>query len=158
MQEIHVAESEGRESTALKNLSNSEPFARLLGIRCLKVDPGYALCEMEVSGSMTNLFGTAHGGAIFGLMDEAFQLACNSRGCAAYALNISVTYVTASRPGDVLAAEAVEVATTARTGVYDLKVTLRNGTLIASAQAIAYRKKEPAPFLAVDADSTGQSA
>jgi acyl-CoA thioesterase len=158
MREIHIAESEGRENATLKSLSNSEPFARLLGIRCLKVGPGYALCEMEVSGGMTNLFGTAHGGAIFGLMDEAFQLACNSRGCAAYALNISVTYIAASRPGDVLTAEAVEVSTTPRTGVYELKVTQRNGALVASAQAIAYRKKEPAPFLAVDGDSRGQTA
>jgi acyl-CoA thioesterase len=147
MQESRVTENEVKESAILKDLSNGEPFANLLGIRCLKVRPGYALCEMEVAETMKNLFGTAHGGAIFGLLDEAFQLACNSRGCTAYALNISVTYITAARPGNLLTAEAIEVSTTARTGVYQLKVTLKDGTLVASAQAIAYRKKEPPPFL-----------
>ncbi len=39
-----------------------EPLARLLNI-CLKdVDDGYALCEMEFTDSMENIYGAAHGG------------------------------------------------------------------------------------------------
>jgi acyl-CoA thioesterase len=87
-----------------------------------------------------------HGGVLFSLMDEAFQIACNSRGRAAFALNVSVTYIRPTHPGDSLAAEARELALTPRTGTYEITVFDQNGEKVALAQALAYRKKEPVPF------------
>lgn len=130
----------------LMKAAAEENFARKLGITTLDVGPGYAKAAMTVTEDMLNMFGMAHGGAIFSLMDDVFQLACNSRGLAAFALNVSSTFIKGSRVGDKLIAVAKEVALTTRTGTYELRVTDDEGELVAVSQAIAYRKKVPPPF------------
>lgn len=135
-------------AAAIREASRGEPYARKMGLRCLEVAPGYCQVEMAVAPDMTNLFGTAHGGAVFSLIDEAFQIACNSHGVTAFALNLSVTYVNASFPGERLVAEAREVALTRKTGTYSIRVTRDDGQLVAHAQAVAYRKGGAPPFLA----------
>ena len=127
--------------------SRGEPYAKTLGLRCCEVRSGYARVEMDVTPAMTNLFGLAHGGAVFSLLDEAFQLACNSHGVSAYALNVSVTYVKGAFPGDHLIAEAKEIALTRKTATYSLEVRTDQGELIAHAQSVAYRTGATPPFL-----------
>lgn len=134
---------------AILDASRREPYARKLGMRCLEVAPGSCRIEMAVAKDMANLFGTAHGGAVFSLIDEAFQIAANAEGVIAFALNLSVTYVTASYPGDVLVAEAREIAKTPRTATYEIRVLRGGGELVATAQALAYRKGGTPPYLAV---------
>ena len=48
---------------------DEEPFAKLLNIKLKDVGEGYAFCEMEYTDQMDNIYGTAHGGAIFSLID-----------------------------------------------------------------------------------------
>lgn len=132
---------------AIRRAAEEEPYARKMGIRCLEVRPGYCRVEMRTGGDMANLFGTTHGGALFSLIDEAFQIACNSHGVTAYALNLSVTYVTASKPGERLVAEAREVARTRRTATYQIRLTRDGGEVVAAAQALAYRLGSRPPFL-----------
>jgi len=127
--------------------SRNEPYALTLGLKCSEVGEGYAKVEMEITQEHTNLFGTAHGGAVFSLLDEAFQLACNSHGITAYALNVSVTYVKGALPGDRLVAEASEIARTRKTATYSLEVRTSSGELIAHAQSVAYRTGATPPFL-----------
>jgi acyl-CoA thioesterase len=127
--------------------SRAEPYAGTLGLRCAEVRPGYARVGLEITPALTNLFGCAHGGAVFSLLDEAFQLACNSHGVSAYALNVNVTYVKGARPGDRLVAEARELALTRKTATYALEVRDAAGELIAHAQAVAYRTGAVPPFL-----------
>ena len=127
--------------------SREEPYARTMGLRCTEVRLGYARVEMDVTPELTNLFGCAHGGAVFSLLDEAFQLACNSHGVSAYALNVNVTYVKGASPGDLLVAEARELARTRKTATYSLEVRTGEGDLIAHAQSVAYRTGAPPPFL-----------
>lgn len=141
---------ESRACRAIHKAVAEEPYANRMGIRCLEVEPGFCRVEMVVGDEMLNIFRIAHGGAVFSLLDEAFQLACNSHGVVALALNLSVTYVSASRPGDRLTAEARETSLTARTASYNIRVTREDGSLVALAQALAYRKKEPLPFLESD--------
>jgi acyl-CoA thioesterase len=132
---------------ALEIAAKTEPFALKMGIKCEEVGEGSARTSMTVEEGMLNLFGMAHGGAIFSLMDDAFQLACNSRGKTAYALNVSTVFIKGAQVGDKLTAVASEVSLTHRTGTYELKVKNGEGELIATAQAVAYRKKEAPPFL-----------
>lgn len=132
---------------AIRDAAAAEPYARRMGIELCQARPGYALCRMTVDPSTLNLFGMAHGGVIFSLLDEAFQIACNTHGSTAYALNVSVTYIRGAASGETLEAEAKEVSLTARTGTYEIRVTGGDGSLVAVAQALAYRKKEPPPFL-----------
>ncbi len=134
-------------AAAVQAASREEPYARKMGLTCTEVGTGRCRVEMTVTEDMCNLFGTAHGGAVFSLIDEAFQIAVNSHGVVAFALNLSVTYVAACRPGDRLAAEAREVAVTRRTATCEIRVTRAGGEVVAVAQALAYRTGGTPPFL-----------
>ena len=43
----------------------SEPYANKLGLKLINLDYGYSMVEMSVTEEMENMFGMAHGGAIF---------------------------------------------------------------------------------------------
>jgi acyl-CoA thioesterase len=102
---------------------------------------------MTFTKEMENIFGMAHGGAIFALIDEAFETAGNSHGTVAVALNMNITYTAAPSSGARLRAEAREVNLTKRTASYDIRVQDEKEKLIAVCQALVYRKKERLPFL-----------
>ena len=127
-----------REELMLK--SEAEPFAGLLRMEAVEVGPGNARVRMRVRPELANLFGSTHGGALFSLIDEAFQLACNSHGTLAVALNVSVTYVSPPAADGLLEATATESYKTKRTASYVCEVrSADDGRLIATAQALAYR-------------------
>lgn len=123
-----------------------EPFARLLNIRLKEVDDGYALCEMEYNENFDNIHGIAHGGAIFSLIDEAFEISSNSHENVAVALNMNVTYIRPPKKNTILKAESKEVHRTKRTASY--YITVRDDeNLLATCQALVYIKDEKIPFL-----------
>ena len=125
-----------------------EPFARSMGIRLRRLDDGYSLVEMVYDSSrQNNIYGRAHGGAVFGLIDEAFETAGQTDGTVAVAMNVSVTYISSPEPGALLRAEARRIAQTKRTATYDIKVADAGGRLVAVCQALAYRTGKPIPFL-----------
>ncbi|MES0363936.1 MAG: hotdog fold thioesterase [Desulfobacteria bacterium] len=126
---------------------SEEPFARKMNLKLVDLDDGYSVVEMRFTEDMENILGMAHGGAIFALIDEAFETAGNSHGTVAVALNMNITYTAAPSPGAQLRAEAREVNLTPRTATYDIRVTDEKETLIALCQALVYRKKEKLPFL-----------
>ncbi len=120
--------------------SEKEPFARLLGLEAVEIGDGRAVIRMHSRPEMGNIFGAIHGGALFSLMDEAFQLACNSHGILAVALNVSISYVAAPHNGTTLEARADELYKTNRTASYSCQIfEIETGKLIATAQALAYR-------------------
>ncbi|HOJ44140.1 MAG TPA: PaaI family thioesterase, partial [Syntrophorhabdaceae bacterium] len=92
-----------------------EPFARHMGIKLVDVDEGYAVCEMRYTDEMDNLYRNAHGGAIFSLIDEAFEISSNSHDRIAVALNMNVTYMKPPKKGSLLKAESKEIMRTRRT-------------------------------------------
>jgi acyl-CoA thioesterase len=133
---------------AIMNAARQEPFARLLGIELLALEDGYSRVGMVYDPSrQDNIYARAHGGVLFGLIDEAFETAGQTDGMVAVALNVNVTYIASPEPGDRLHAEARRVAQTKRTANYDIKVTDSSGRLIAVCQALAYRTGKPIPFL-----------
>jgi acyl-CoA thioesterase len=132
--------------SGLLNRAAQEGYARKLGMRVVDLKPGYAVVEMVPDGSDENIFGMVHGGVIFSLMDEAFQLSCNSHGTVAVALSVNVVYHLPVLQGCRLRAESREVHRSKKTGTYDIKVVDDKGVLIASCQALAYRKKDRLPF------------
>jgi len=124
----------------LMRRSQNEPYGRLLGLEVQDLGPGFAKVAMTVRPELNNIFGATHGGALFSLIDEAFQLACNTHGVLAVALNVSITYVAAPEPNRVLEARAEEIHRSRRTASYLCEVRERDGgKLIATAQALAYR-------------------
>lgn len=132
---------------AIRQRVASEPYARKLGLRLLQLGPGYALVEMDLRDDMANIFGMVHGGAIFSLIDEAFEISCNTYGTVAVALNITVTYHKPPAKGAVLRAESKEISRSRKTATYEIRVTEGDDSLIASCQALAYRKEEKLPFI-----------
>ena len=125
---------------------SEEPFARFLDIRLVDVDDGYALCEMTYREEMDNIHGIAHGGAVFSLIDEAFEISSNSHGTLALALNMNVTYIKPAQKGTLLRAESREISRGKKTASYQIAVNDDEG-LIALCQALVYRKKERLAFL-----------
>ena len=125
----------------------SEPFAQRFGITLLELDEGYSKVEMKLTPDMENFLGTAHGGALFALMDEAFETASNSHGTVALALNMNITYISSPPLKSTLIAEAREFSRTQRTAVYDIKLFDDRNNLIASCEALVYRKGTPLSFL-----------
>jgi len=137
---------ENRVLSALYRKVESEPYAKKLKLRLIKVQEGYSLVEMTFSEDMKNIFGLAHGGAIFSLIDEAFEVAANSHGVVSLALNMNVSYVKAPSDGDILRAEAKEIALSKRIGTYDIRVKNGRDELIATCQALVYRTNRQFPL------------
>jgi acyl-CoA thioesterase len=136
-----------RITDSLAKQAAKEPYALKLGLRVADLGPGRAVIEMTPTDDMRNIFGMTHGAAIFSLIDEAFELSCNAHGTVAVALSMTVTYHNPPGQGSTLRAESREVHRSRKTGTYEIRVTDADGLLIASCQALAYRKKEALPFL-----------
>lgn len=124
-----------------------EPFAKKLGLKLIDLEEGYSKVEMRFTPDLENLFRMAHGGALFSLIDEAFETASNSHGSLAVALNMNITYLSPPSPGSQLVAEAKEIHQTSKTSLYEIRVIDEKNRLIASCQALAYKKEIPHPFL-----------
>ncbi len=120
-----------------------DAFAGHLGARVEIPAPGHSRVSLTITKAMTNFHGTTHGGVIFSISDMAFAAACNSHGRVAVALNVSISFLKPSFPGDRLVAEAREVHKGRRTSLYDITVINEDtGELIAKSQDQAYRKKD----------------
>lgn len=133
--------------SAIEKQVEKEPFARKLGLRLIELAPGHAIVELDPQEDLTNIFGMTHGGAVFSLIDEAFEVSCNAHGTVAVALSMTVTYHRAPDQKSRLRAESMEIHRSARTGTYEIKVTDEHNALIASCTALAYRKKDKLPFI-----------
>jgi acyl-CoA thioesterase len=126
----------------------TEPFARALNMELVDLARGHSVVHMTYEpDKMNNIYGRAHGGALFALIDEAFETAGQTNGTVAVALNVNVTYVSSPKPGLQLRAEANRVSQTRKTASYDIKVTDENGDLIALCQDLAFDTGKPIPFL-----------
>ncbi len=124
-----------------------EPFACKLGLMLLDVQPGYAKVQMAFSQDMENMFGMAHGGAVFSLIDAAFEVASNSHGTMAVALNMNINYLASPAKGVKITAEAKEINRTNKTAAYDIRAADEEGKLLAVCQALVYRLDKLLPFL-----------
>ena len=102
-----------------------------LGMRIVALGAGTATLEMPVRDDMLNGHAICHGGFITTLADSAFAFACNSRNQLTVAAGLTVDFLAPVRRGELLTADAVEVARTGRTGVYDIVVTDRSGARVA---------------------------
>ena len=133
---------------AIYEAVKKEPFAKVMKINLVELELGYSAVEMIYDPvNMNNIYDRAHGGAVFAIIDEAFETAGQTDGTIAVALNVNVTYVSSPQPGVRLRAEAKQASQTKKTAGYDIKVTDQNGNLIATCSALAYRTGKPIPFL-----------
>ena len=133
---------------AIKNAVKRETFAQALNMKLIELEDGHSVVEMIYTPeNMNNMYDRAHGGALFGLIDEAFETAGQTKGTIAVALNVNITYVTSPKPGSRLRAEANRVSETQKTASFDIKITDQDGNIITTCQALAYKTGKPIPFL-----------
>ncbi len=133
---------------AIVSAVKNESLARTFKIELVELDTGTSAVEMVYDpGMMGNIYDRAHGGAIFALIDEAFETACQTHGTIAVALNVNVTYIVSPKNKTRLRAEAFEISRTKKTATYDIKVYGPGRELIATCQALAFRTGKPIPFL-----------
>ena len=105
--------------------------SRGLGMTLTAVGPGTATMTLTVRPEMVNGHGICHGGFIFTLADSAFAFACNSHGDRAVAQHNAITFVRPGRLGETLTATAEERVIAGRSGIYDVRVTGGDGTIVA---------------------------
>jgi acyl-CoA thioesterase len=139
---------DGKVREAIENAVKRETFAQALNMKLVALEDGYSVVEMIYTPeNMNNMYDRAHGGALFGLIDEAFETAGQTKGTIAVALNVNITYVNSPKPGSRLRAEANRVSETQKTASFDIKITDQDGNIITTCQALAYQTGKPIPFL-----------
>ena len=124
-----------------KRFFKNDKFAERANIELLSLSPGQARAKMTLHPHHLNGYGTVQGGAIFTLADFAFAAASNSHGTVAVAINVSITFMKASKTG-ALWAEAREMSRNFKLGSYTVEVKDDQGELVALFQGLAYRKAE----------------
>jgi len=110
---------------------NDDSASQRLGMVLDAVGPGTATLSMTVTDDMTNGHGMCHGGYIFTLADSAFAFACNSYNQRVVAQHCAVSFLNPVARGARLTATAAEVSRRGRSGIYDVRVTDADGTVVA---------------------------
>ena len=133
--EKHVLNTETAELALAKacseHMHRDDRCSQMLGMTVDESRPGYARLNMRVREEMLNGHGNCHGGMIFTLADSAFAHACNTRNHVSVAVSCQVEFLVAVTAGEILIAEAVEQFLQGKNGVYDVRVTSRDGGLVA---------------------------
>lgn len=110
--------------------------------RCSK-RPWRSVLRMPVRADMVNGFGTLHGGVLFAFADSAFAFSTNAGGFLSVAVDCSISFPVAVRPGDVLTATAVEQSTTNRLAFCEVNVTNQDAVTVGYFRGTVYRTTRP---------------
>ncbi len=117
----------------LKTGARTEPIARFLGMKLVKVTPGYARVTMKILPEHINFNGLVFGGIIAAIADQAFAYGSNSLFLPSYATQFNIHFVNGADVGDELIAECRVVRSGRRVGISEMTVTNQTGRLIARA-------------------------
>ena len=120
-----------------------------------EVGPGHAQISMTIVPRMVNGHGICHGGYIFALADTAFAYACNTYGERAVASHCSIAFLRPGQLGERLTAVAEERARAGRSGIYDVRITRPDGTVIAEFRG---HSRVVGSFFADDANAEGDAS
>ncbi len=118
------------EATA-KAMYEADACTRSLGIDLVEIRPGYARLQMNVRPDFLNGHAICHGGLMFTLADSAFAFACNSYNLSTVAAGCTIEFLRPVQGGDRLTAEAIEQTLSGRAGIYDIRLTNREGETVA---------------------------
>ena len=123
----------------VNSMMKNDLFSQWLGIEVLTIREGYSKIQMQLRAEMINGFGVIHGGVTFSLADSCFAFACNNRNNLSMALDTSINFTKATKPNDVLTAEAKEMHNGKSTGLYLITVTNQNGEQVAFFKGTCFR-------------------
>jgi acyl-CoA thioesterase len=131
--------NDARAQQVVAKMLQDDLFSQWLGIEIIEVREGYSKIKMALRPEMINGFGLIHGGIAFSLADSAFAFACNNRNNLSVALDTSITFTKATKPGDVLTAEANELHNGRSTGLYLITITNQYGEQVAHFKGTCFR-------------------
>jgi len=126
-------------TAVVEKMMRDDLFSQWLGIEVLQVHEGYSRIRMKLRDEMINGFGIIHGGIAFSLADSAFAFACNNRNNLSVALDTSITFTKATKPGDELVAEAKELHNGRSTGLYLITITNQHNEQVALFKGTCFR-------------------
>jgi acyl-CoA thioesterase len=125
------------------HMMQHDQFSQWLGIEVLEIKEGDSRIRMTIREEMINGFGVTHGGIAFSLADSAFAFACNNRNNLSMALDTSINFTKATKPGDTLTAEAKELHNGRTTGLYLITVLNQNNEQVAHFKGTCFRTGRP---------------
>lgn len=103
-----------------------------LGIRYLKIEPGYARTEMDVFPCHLNVLGGVHGGCLFTLADTTIGASIAAYGSHVTTVNSSINFLKKAQNTSKLIAEAKIVKHGRTFSVSDGKIFDDKGNLLAT--------------------------
>ena len=109
------------------------------------MDEQHAVAEMKVTNVHLNGGNVCQGGALFTLADLAIAALMNCRGQLTFGISNSIMFVSSAKEGDMLRAEAVNVADHPKIPSVEVRVTNQEGRLICHVTGMGYRKPIPVP-------------
>ena len=121
-------------------LNRTDRFAANAGCRITEVDEHHAVAEMEVTSAHLNGGNVCQGGALFTLADLAIAALMNYSGQLTFGISNSIMFVSSAKEGDLLRAEAVNVAAHHKIPSVEVRVTNQDGKLICHVTGMGYRK------------------
>ncbi len=117
-----------------------DQFALFVGAQLMSVEEGRAAARLTVDKRHLNGAGVCMGGVLFTLADWAFAAAVNSHDILTLTTGANMTFISSAKEGDVLTAEAIEVANHHRLPYAEVRITNQEGKFIAIYTASGYRK------------------
>ena len=127
----------------LKELAKSRNaknvFCNRLGIQIRDIAPGRAVVVKTVGPEDVNPLGIPHGGVYFSMADTACGTAMATHGYAAVTMDANYHFLKSAAVGDTLTAESFEVRSGLTIGVYDVRITNQDGTLLGTGTFTFYR-------------------
>ena len=109
------------EMQKMARASDSASFSRLMGMRTIRVERGYAPTSMTVSEEKhMNFLGLTHGAVLFALADHACSVCGNSLGRRAVLIQSNMNLFSNTRLGTTIEAEAKILAETEVAGTLDI--------------------------------------
>ena len=114
-------------------------FSQWLGIERIKTEPGHCILKMKIRKDMLNGFAIAHGGITYSLADSALAFASNSHGRKSVSIETSISHLESLKEGDIITAEAQEISTSNKIGVYHINITNQENKKVALFKGTVYR-------------------
>ena len=124
----------------LELLNHTDRFAANAGCQITEVDEHHAVAVMTVTAEHLNGGHVCQGGALFTLADLAIAALMNYSGQLTFGISNSIMYVSSAKEGDVLRAEAVQVANHPKVPSVEVRVTNQDNRLICHVTGMGYRK------------------
>ena len=124
-----------------QEMMDKDYCSQWMGIEPVLLETGHCIIKMTVKKEMLNGFGILHGGIAFAFADSAFAFAANGLGLMTVSINAQINYHQPAKEGEILLAEAIEVASSKKMVTMDVSIKReKDKTQIASFRGMGYRR------------------